>query len=477
MKKLLLISLMMFSFINTSQASNSSARIDGITDFLIDRANESYFYIFENKMKNNKEFSCYFPETYSYIKEGNLKALIKTKDIFSETLESDFKLLNVRAVAFGINKSIDFNNIAMSSTDEYAEILRYLKIKIGTEYYLLSNIPLSASKDERAIINGFYTGFNDVRDEMLNFNKKLSEFGNTCSQITPTKEDFITEVKKLEDTYKELDNWLDHIDKYKHIITIDHEAIDNDCNVNPNEKICGVKARIFSEIVPKLKESFKKPIVKAAAGIVVLNKYIKNIKKRTTYTGKAVEAFKVIKENKLESKPALKKLKHYSLFIAQVADSESSDQVEGLLKEYTLPVTSFLSKREPGENTLFISSYFGYAAGAVLNDDDVPSDNATGFYIPVGFEYSKGLQSGSSISIMLSPVDFGYPVSLKMNGEVEDVQFDEIFAPSISFAYGIKDYPVNVGLTFQKGRTFTLQNMEEKRIMLFLAFDMPLFSF
>ena len=78
---------------------------------------------------------------------------------------------------------------------------------------------------------------------------------------------------------------------------------------------------------------------------------------------------------------------------------------------------------------------------------------------------------------MLSPVDFAYPVSLKLNGVEEDVELDEIIAPSISLAYGIKDYPVNIGIAFQKGKRFSVQNQEEKRILLFVAFDMPLFSF
>jgi hypothetical protein len=464
-------------FVNAAQSSNSSARIDGVTDFLIDRANETYFYIFENKMKNNEKFSCYFPETYEYIKEGDLKALIKTKDIFSEALDNDFKILSIRAVAHGINKSIDFNKVAMEATNEYAEILRYLKIKIGNEQYSLSFIPISANKETRDIINGFYDEFNNIRDEMLGFDNKLSKYGKTCSQDRPVKDELIKEIEKLEKTYKSLEDWLAHINKYKSKVKVDLAEIEKDCKIDPKLKVCELKDKAFNEILPKLKESFEKPVVKAVAGIVILNKYIKNIKKRTTYTGKVVEAFKVIKDKKLEDKPTLKKLKHYALFIAQVADSNSPDQVQGLLKEYALPVTSFLAKREPGEKSLMISAYFGYGAGAVLNDDDIPSDNMSGFYVPVGFEFSKGLSDGSSISLMLSPVDFGYPVSLKLNGEVEDVESDDIIAPSISIAYGIKDYPVNVGLAFQKGRKFALQNKEEKRIMIFVAFDMPLFSF
>lgn len=218
-------------------------------------------------------------------------------------------------------------------------------------------------------------------------------------------------------------------------------------------------------------------MIRAMAYLAALDKYIKNIQKRQSYTGKVVEAFKVIKEEKLEDSEQLLKLKRYALFIAQVADSTSPEQIEGLLKEYTLPVTSFLAKREAGDSMLMVTSYLGYSAGKVMNDDKLVSDNLSGFYVPVGFEYSRGLHHGGSLSVMLSPVDFGYPVSLKLNGMEENIEFDEIAAPSISLAYGIKDYPVNIGIAFQKGKRFALQNQEEKRLLLFIAFDMPLLAF
>ena len=56
----------------SSANSSSSQRIEGVTNFLVERANDTYFYIFENKMKNNDEFKCYLPNTYQYIEEGAL---------------------------------------------------------------------------------------------------------------------------------------------------------------------------------------------------------------------------------------------------------------------------------------------------------------------------------------------------------------------------------------------------------------------
>ena len=190
-----------------------------------------------------------------------------------------------------------------------------------------------------------------------------------------------------------------------------------------------------------------------------------------------MEAFKVIKEEQLEANQKLKKVKHYAMFIAQLADADNADSVEDILKEYTLPVSSFLSKREAGKSSLMISSYFGYAGGRIENEDEVTSSNSSGFYVPVGFEYSYGLSGGSALSFMFSPFDFGYPISLKMNGEEADVKLDDIVAPSVSIAYGISDYPINIGIAYQKGKTTGANIKQEERTLFFIAFDMPLFSF
>lgn len=478
MKKIIIICLFSFHsiFSNIVLADNSSARINGVTDFLIERANETYFYMFENKMRNNEKFACYFPTTYEYIKDGDLKALMKTKNIWKESLGSDFSILSIRAVSHGIKESVDFNKAAMRATDEYAEILRYLKIKIDGKEQSLSFIPIGATKNTKDLINGFYDVFNAVRDGLIGFNKKLIDYSDVCSEDRPVKDDLINEISALKGTYANLDKWVAHIDRHKSKIIIDIDAINADCKIDSTSSVCGIKDLVFEEMVPKLKAAFEKPVVKAVAGVVILNKYINDIKDRDTSTGKVVEAFKVIKDKKLEDSQTLKKLKHYLLFIAEVADSEEPGQVQDLLKEYTLPVTSFIEKREPGNKSFMISSYFGYGAGDVLNDD-VSSDNASGFYIPVGLEYSMGLRNKSSVSFMLSPVDFGYPVSLKLNGVVEDLELEDIIAPSFSVAYGIRDYPINVGVAFQKGRFISPQDKEEKRVMIFVAFDMPLLAF
>ncbi len=462
---------------DASATTNSSARIDGITQFLVDRANETYFYVFEKKMQAHPLFQCYFPETYSYIKEGDLKALIKSRDIWQESMDMDFETLVVRTIAKGIDQSADLHKLAMGVTNEYAELVQFLTIKINGQPQALDFMPLNASVETRNIINGFYDDFNKLRNNMLSLNAELSIYGDVCSSTVPSKEDMVAKLKELDVAFKGLKNWIEHIKAHKSRIGVDKQKIEMECQTHPDLAICEMKDKIVDKLVTRIKQSIEKPVVKGLVYTAAITKYIKNIERRSTYTGRVIEAFKVIKDEKIEANNKLKELKTYLLFIAQVADSETSDQVSNLLREYALPVTSYLAKREPDSNRMMISSYFGYAGGAVTNDNKIDGDNVSGFYVPIGLEYSHGLSKGASISVMLSPVDFAYPVNLKLNGVEEGVELDEIVAPSISLAYGIKDYPVNIGIAFQKGKRFSLQNQEEKRILFFVAFDMPLFSF
>lgn len=92
----------------------------------------------------------------------------------------------------------------------------------------------------------------------------------------------------------------------------------------------------------------------------------------------------------------------------------------------------------------------------------------------MGIEWNYGREDGGSWSIMLSPIDMAYPVNLKLHGIEDEVELDELVAPSITFAYGFADYPVNVGIAYQRGRTLDDVGESEEGYLIFLSFDMPL---
>jgi hypothetical protein len=62
--------------------------------------------------------------------------------------------------------------------------------------------------------------------------------------------------------------------------------------------------------------------------------------------------------------------------------------------------------------------------------------------------------------------------------EVEkDINYNEIFAPSISVNFGIKEAPVTWGFVLQKGKAFDASGGQDYRTMIHISFDMPLHSF
>ncbi|HEX6928257.1 MAG TPA: hypothetical protein VF267_03335, partial [Gammaproteobacteria bacterium] len=198
--------------------------------------------------------------------------------------------------------------------------------------------------------------------------------------------------------------------------------------------------------------------------------------KNSSKTEKVVAALKVIRGSETLSKGRFEELSRHIMFFAQVCDSETPGEVKALLKAYTLPSVSFYKKREYGAHWM-LTSYLGAAVGDSRGDELTQEpDNGAGIYAPIGFEMTYGTGKRGSLSLMVSPIDLGYPVSLKFNGIEEDVTFDEIFAPSVSLAYGFREYPVVLGIAYQRGRRIATGDAEE-RILLFAAFDMPLWSF
>jgi len=131
-------------------------------------------------------------------------------------------------------------------------------------------------------------------------------------------------------------------------------------------------------------------------------------------------------------------------------------------------------KREKYKSHVFVSSYLGIFYGDVLNSKSVGNANRNGIFAPVGVEYSYGHRSGNSLSVLVAPFDFGYPISLKLNGVTSSAKLSDVIAPSVMVARGFANYPLAVGAVYQRGRKEETTGAVEQRVMLFFGFDMPL---
>jgi hypothetical protein len=165
---------------------------------------------------------------------------------------------------------------------------------------------------------------------------------------------------------------------------------------------------------------------------------------------------------------------HYALFFAQMADATDGDTVKALLKSVTVPPVSYGLKRERFRTGLLLSAYVGM--GFVTAATDATTKREYIVSAPIGLEVSQALSGGDSISFLLSPVDFGYPISLKLSDVDKTVKTSDIIVPGAYLFYGVKRYPVALGLGYTRVRSIENPDRRAGRVLLVVAFDLPLFS-
>lgn len=192
-----------------------------------------------------------------------------------------------------------------------------------------------------------------------------------------------------------------------------------------------------------------------------------------SFTDRTLVSLELLEDSIAFSPSSYARLRNSVMFFASIADADDKDGVKSILRAYTLPPVSFAEKRKQGEG-VFITSYLGMAGSEFDDRGSNEKISGNGLFAPVGIEFNYGFDNGGSWSIMLSPIDMAYPINLKLNGIEEEVEFDELVAPSISFAYGLENYPITVGVGYQRGRTLNDVDKAEEGYLLFIGFDMPL---
>lgn len=455
-------------------AGSASDRINGVAQFLIDRANDNYLYIFEKKIKENEKLNCYFPNTVENLEIAGLKELLYSHQLWEESLKKDMDVLATRSTVSSIEKLFNVSGQAIKIADTYAKLMLHIQVKYKGEIYPVNSVPLNASDELKALLNGFYNSAAEISTALYRFKDYKTD--NLCNTPTLDYKTFSNEIEVLFNLDKKLHQLYKHIEQNKDSILINNVGmaevksmlnLTENSNADVNESVVNY-IKIGSATVLQLysSEEIKTYLNSIKNVISVFNN------NENTMTVKVVQALKEIQQSGIIEDNILSSMKKYILFFAQISDAKSSDEVNEILKAYTLPSTSFFEKRKQGEHWL-ISSYLG-ASGAKSNAPDVKNkQDWFGVFAPIGFEYARGMSCGASWSIMISPFDFGYPITLKLNGIESEVEFKQIIAPSISASYGFAEYPLTIGASYQKGRAINISDTEE-RILVFVAFDMPL---
>ena len=160
------------------------------------------------------------------------------------------------------------------------------------------------------------------------------------------------------------------------------------------------------------------------------------------------------------------------LFATEIATAKSSQEVSEIMSRYALPVASYRIKAR--KNTFMINSYLGASLTHYTTQDikkKIMNINA-----PIGLEYSWPISKCKiirNISLFAPIIDFGNIISASLDEEndkeVRNPNYEQIFSPGGYLVFGISnDFPLSVGIGYQ---------VYPGRIGFFVGIDMPLFSF
>lgn len=191
--------------------------------------------------------------------------------------------------------------------------------------------------------------------------------------------------------------------------------------------------------------------------------------------------------NKL-SRGALK----YGVFMANVVDAKSPEDIKQAIRNSTLPVGSSSYKKYQ-QFTLSINSYLG--AQLRLEQKNSPKrtwDQNFGIIAPIGLALNHGLGKGGSLSVFAPLLDVGAIAEFRLNDSgtqlTESIKLGNLFSPGTYLVYG---FPGNIPLAFGIGGqhgpglykvntsptgTANSYGNPSWRWNIFLTVDMPLFN-
>ena len=456
-------------------AASDQERIDAVSEFLLERAQANLLYIFERRIADDRAVRCYFPTIYGYVSDGDLKLLLKGRAIWGETIRSDLENLVARSAAKAFGNAVDLGKAASDATSRYLELAQYASVRYQGAEYPLTSIPLGASQELRDLIGGFWQ-VNDLRDLMLEADKRLKDVDPVCKLPKISVKDIRDFTAALKRATVKLDAWKQHFETHRKDLVVNTQKLDSDCRANPSRWFCADRKRTEETGVPTIAAALSAQAGASLAAVAELDAYLAQIGEAKTNTAKVVITIELLKKSGADDE-TIESFKRYVLFFAELSDADSGTEIKQILQEYTMPAVSFAAKREKYKSHVFVSSYVGVVLGRVTNSDQVGGrKNSNGIYAPVGVEYSYGLRNRNSVGLLVAPFDFGYPISLKLNGVTDSVNWSDVIAPSVMVSQGLANYPLSWGLAYQWGRRDEITGAVEHRAMLFLGFDMPLFA-
>lgn len=396
-----------------------SKGIDGVAEFLVERANDNFMYILQQDMKDNSLLECYMPITYKYASSNNLQLLLQSsKNIWAQSVRKDLENFGARLIIKEINPDA-FSRWAKNMDDKYIEELQKVTIVIDGKSYPVDQLPIDASPELKASVNNFYNDYLNGRSKLdaiiagiANSQKfhtcGISSVYGSASAVLPNLKDAITSFQKQMEKNKSInvvvvdDGQSADTSFYKSLLSLESlnkslNDLKNKIDAIPNDGSLFNKMFQIDQLIREEIASDANPL-KTITDLHEYNRFSK-----------------------------------YALSFAMLSDTEDPAQAKAIMQQLAMPPVSFGIKREPDNKKLMITAYFGLQAGAQSG-----AGGFGGIMAPVGVEYSSGLKNGGVVSVMLAPFDFAHPVNQIINNNNGASTFNEIVNPGVYVSYGIK---------------------------------------
>lgn len=478
-----------------ASVQNETARINGVADFLLERAAENYLYIVEERIKANPAIRCYFPNTYAFVTGNDLVTLLRARGLWDDHMHRDIEAMVTEPMFALIREFAAPGKAAQAMTDNAVFVSRHMTLEIGGKPYLLSTEPIGADPEVKAEFAKVYDGLLTSRDGLLALDKFLSREATTgCTHPDASFDDFRTAWQTFSHTMETFAQWVKDFASMR-----DRLALADSVRGTPEQAETERRLRALTDADRKLAAAWEKmQTVRTACGgmfkapqgdasgaaerKLVLVKEPPEVDMDRPVLELVLQAEQCIRglsDAGLARMPLdpegrdYRRFKRYVVFFAEVADAEDAKEVTALLKELTLPPVSFGVKRERGETHLTVSAFLGLSAGV---------ERGTGFVgglaAPVGLEFSVGLHRAwiGSVGLLAAPFDFAYPINLKLYGDQREVAYRDVISPGAYLTIGVAKMPAAVLVGFNRGAAVRAASGTENRALVVVAIDMPLFA-
>lgn len=176
-------------------------------------------------------------------------------------------------------------------------------------------------------------------------------------------------------------------------------------------------------------------------------------------------------------------------FANDMAQAQTSDDVEKAIEAFALPAGSYSVKRTARSN-FSINSFPGVLLAREFSYSNKAKAQAwsIGFTAPVGLNYTAGTPSGWSYGVFVPVIDVGALTRLHLsdaNGAtaLPELTFSNVFSPGLYFSLGFKNAPFSVNIGGQYGpqlKQFDANNqpqyLDSFRFGIGFVLDIPLFN-